>query len=330
MKRFAKLLVKGIALLVALVAVLVISFRVASMVRESSMAQDAAPKSGHYVKAGDVNIFIQEKGPADGPAVVFIGGTMAWSEVWRDILDPVAAAGFRTVAIDLPPFGFSERPDSNGYGPVNQSGRIIGVLDALGIQKATLVGHSFGGGATVEAALRNSERVTSLVLVDVALGLNAQESAPGIADWLLNRRFLRNAAVSLIFTNPPILAYGVKINFFDKAKAQEKQVEVFKNPLGVSGTTNAVGDWWVHDLMATPQNAVLRDRASYAQFSPPVLVVWGRDDAVTPLAQGEEIARLFPNSEMTIFDRNNHVPHLEEPGPFNDRLIKFLRDHAAP
>ncbi len=58
---------------------------------------------------------------------------------YRAGADPVAAAGFRTVAIDLPPFGFSERPDSNGYGPVNQSRRIIGVLDALGIQKATLV-----------------------------------------------------------------------------------------------------------------------------------------------------------------------------------------------
>jgi pimeloyl-ACP methyl ester carboxylesterase len=330
MKLFARLFLKGLALLVVLVVVLAGGFRAASVLRETDMAQDVAPKTGSYVKAGDVNIFIQEKGPTDGSAVVFIGGTMAWSEAWRETLDPVAAAGFRAVAIDLPPFGFSERPETNGYGPVNQSARIIGVLDALGIQRATLVGHSFGGGATVEAALRNSDRVASLVLVDVALGLNAHESEPGFVDWLLNWRFLRNAAVSLTFTNPPVVDYGVKINFYDKAKAQEKHVEVFKSALGVSGTTSAVGDWWVHDLMATPKNAVYRDKARFAQFQAPVLVIWGRDDTITPLLQGEEIAKIFPNSEMTIFDKNGHVPHLEATTAFNDRLIRFLRDHAAP
>ena len=123
MKHFGKFLLKGMALLVLLAFVLVTGFRVASLLRESHAAQDISPKTGHFVKASNLNIFVQEKGPADGPAVVFIGGTMAWSEVWRDTLDAVANAGFHAVAIDLPPFGFSERPDANGYGPVEQSNR---------------------------------------------------------------------------------------------------------------------------------------------------------------------------------------------------------------
>ena len=330
MKHFAKFLLKGMALLVLLAFVLVTGFRVASLLRESHAAQDISPKTGHFVKASNLNIFVQEKGPADGPAVVFIGGTMAWSEVWRDTLDAVANAGCHAVAIDLPPFGFSERPDANGYGPVEQSNRIIGVLDALGIQKATLVGHSFGGGATVEAALRNSSRMNSLVLVDAALGLNAKESPPGLVGWLLERDFLRNAAVALTFTNPPVLDYGVKINFADRNKVQEKHLLIFKEALGVTGTTEAVGNWLVHGLMATPHDALYLQKANYGSFQPPVLVVWGRDDTTTPLEQGEEIAQLFSNSEMTVFDNNSHVPHLEATNAFNGRLIAFLRDHAQP
>src|ERR1700753_2810608 len=79
-------------------------------VRESQTPNDAAPRTGRFVQAGDTAIFVQEAGPVSGRPVLLIHGTGAWSEIWRETIAPLAAAGFHTVAMDLPPFGYSAKP----------------------------------------------------------------------------------------------------------------------------------------------------------------------------------------------------------------------------
>jgi pimeloyl-ACP methyl ester carboxylesterase len=310
--------------LLSLIVVALVGTSVASWLRENTNAQVAAPSTGHFAVVNGEHIFYQEQGPTTGPTVVFIGGTMAWGEIWRETLDAVSAAGFHTITIDLPPFGYSDRSDEFGYGPANQAKRILGVIDALNLQHVTLVGHSFGGGATVEAAFTQPEKIQSLVLVDAALGLDAKDAGGGILNTLLSIRPVRNAVVSFIFTNPPMLSYGVKINYFDTAKATDKIITTFKKPLNVTGTSNAVGDWWFRDLMVLHSDAKYHDKENYKKFQPNVLVLWGREDTTTPLQQGDDIAKLFPHSELSILDHVSHVPHLEAPGEFNTRLQKFL------
>src|SRR5258706_7642662 len=165
-----------------LVTVLLIVFRWQASRRETRSATELAPPAGRFVKAADVEIFIQEAGPSDGPAVLFVHGTGAWSETWKEPMDVLAKAGFHAVAIDLPPFGYSGRPYPPRYGKEDQGRRILGVLDALRIPRAVLVGHSFGGGPTMEAVFLAPGRVRALVLVDVALSLepDAKGSPPGL------------------------------------------------------------------------------------------------------------------------------------------------------
>src|SRR5262249_10143932 len=74
-----------------------------------------APASGPFVRAAGVDLFIQELGPKDAPVVLFVHGMGAWSELWRDTLVATAAAGSHAVALDLPPFGYSERPAPPAY-----------------------------------------------------------------------------------------------------------------------------------------------------------------------------------------------------------------------
>src|SRR5262245_33999175 len=102
-------------------------------------AARAAPSGGSFVKAADVQIFVQQAGPADGLPVLFVHGTGAWSEAWREPMEALAKDGRRAIALDLPPFGFSGRPTPPSYSKADQGKRIVGVLDALQIQKAVLV-----------------------------------------------------------------------------------------------------------------------------------------------------------------------------------------------
>src|SRR5262249_12438534 len=133
----------------------------------------------------------------DGIPVVLFHGTAAWSELWWRTSDALAAADFRVIALDLPPFGFSDRPGT--YTRRDQAARINDVLGALRAKPAIIVGHSFGAGAATELVMRYPDRVRALVLVDAALGLTAPASdAPAI----VRPKWVREIAVSLSITNP--------------------------------------------------------------------------------------------------------------------------------
>src|SRR6266508_4822040 len=138
----------GATVVVALAIAVVLTalgFRGAAAWRERFDAADVAPPTGHYVATRSGRIFLQEAGPRDGIAIVLFHGTAAWSELWRHTISRLASAGFRVIALDIPPFGFSDRPGS--YTRTDQAARVRDVLDELAIQTAIIVGHSFGAGA---------------------------------------------------------------------------------------------------------------------------------------------------------------------------------------
>ena len=169
--RFARIVAYSLGALLLAVALILAGYRVAAARRETQSRQDAAPKSGRFVHAADVELFVQEEGPTDGAPIVFVHGTGAWSEIWRGTMHALAGAGFRAIALDMPPFGYSTRPASVDYGDGAQARRILGALDALQLQRVTLVGHSFGGRPTMQATFVAPQRVERLVLVDAALDL---------------------------------------------------------------------------------------------------------------------------------------------------------------
>jgi hypothetical protein len=151
----SKLLRWPIRILLGLLLLLVVAvagFRLAAAFRETGTREALAPAAGRLVPTSSGGVFIQEKGPADGIPVVLFHGTAAWSELWFRTTDALAAANFRVIALDLPPFGFSDRPGT--YTRADQAARINDVLGALKAAPAVIVGHSFGAGAATELVMR--------------------------------------------------------------------------------------------------------------------------------------------------------------------------------
>ena len=169
---------RTLTILVGAMVVVLVSFRVAAANRESLSRSLACPLSGKFVHGADVEMFVQEDGPANGRTVLFVHGTGAWSEIWRHTIDTLAASGFHVVAVDMPPFGFSERPATADYGDEAQGRRILAVVEALHLTGITLVGHSFGARPAMEAFFLDSSRFSRLVLVDAALGLSSDPPPP--------------------------------------------------------------------------------------------------------------------------------------------------------
>jgi pimeloyl-ACP methyl ester carboxylesterase len=322
-RTIARSIVAVCALLAVVIAAALGTFRWQAHARETVSRGAAAPSRGRFVRAADIDIFVQEVGPAGAPVVLFVHGMGAWSELWRETLTATAAAGFRAVAMDLPPFGYSERPAPGAYGRQDQARRILGVIEALGATQATLVGHSFGGGPTMEAVLLAPQRVRNLALADAAIGLDA-EPGGGAAALVLRGRPLRNALVAATVTNPRLTRRLLSQFVADPAAVTDARIQVLQAPLVVQGATDAFGDWLL-DFLTSREVALSTHADAYRALALPTLLIWGDRDVTTPLAQGQRLAQLIAGAELAVMPGVGHMPQIEDTAQFNRLLLAFLR-----
>ena len=307
----------GLVVLLLIVAA-VAAFRIASAVRETAGRGDLAPSTGHWVSTRSGDVFIQEKGPATGTPVVLFHGTAAWGELWRATTDALAGAGYHVIALDLPPFGFSDR--SGSYTRQDQAERVNDVLARLNVQLAIIVGHSFGAGAATELVLRFPDRTRALVLVDAALGLTA---TPSDAPALLHPKWLREVLVSLTVTNPFATKMLLKSLIAKKDRALPEYVEILQRPLSRQNSTSDIADW-LYYFAGSDRAAQSADRNAYARLKQPVAILWGELDTVTPLEQARDLNVLLPQAHLTLLPGLGHIPQIEDPKTFNDALLKAL------
>lgn len=300
----------------------VVGPRLAARSRERFTRQEAAPTTGRFIQADDVELFVQESGPPNAPAIVFMHAAGGWSETWRDALDACPARGFHCIAPDLPPLGFSQRPADDDYSLQRQAQRLVALLDALRLKQVVLVGHSFGARATVETAMLAPRRVRALVLVDPALSLDAGAEPPFLIRALLNHPSLRAELSAAVLTNPAFTRRLLTLFVADPAVATPERVAVYQRPLSVKGTARAAVDW-LPTLLTTvgsPRSAV---RAAYQGLSMPTLLIWGEKDSTTPLEQGRDLQHLIPGARLTVIPKVGHMVPLENPAEFQGRLFDF-------
>ncbi len=335
---------------VVVAAVLVVAgFRIAAAQRETKLRHDEAPSMGRFVKAADVELFVQEEGPSHGPPVVFIHGTGAWSEIWRATMHALADSGYRAIALDMPPFGYSSRPANGDYRDEAQARRILGALDSLRIARATLVGHSFGARPTMQATFIAPARVERLVLVDAALDLGREcagarvrgcgtavgdtltpvdSSAPLLLRAVLGAPPLRDAVVASTLSNPWMTGWLLsKLVSNRQAAVTPARVAMLQRPFVLQGWTRGLGEW-LAPFATTRTSSMATERARYATLSMPTLVIWGARDSLTPMPQGQDIARLIRGSRLEVLPLAGHIPAIEDERNFNAALLDFLGSTA--
>src|SRR6202171_1705095 len=112
-----------------------------------------------------VRIHYQEAGDEKAPPMILIHGFISSNLVWNEVFLPLAKAGFRVIAPDLPGYCYSETPRDGEYTIAAQARAVLGLMDQMGIERATIVGASYGGAVAAMMALDCPERVARLVLV---------------------------------------------------------------------------------------------------------------------------------------------------------------------
>ena len=316
-----------VALLVALLLLWTGGSVVAAIMRERG-PQPPPPAQGRLVPTGDGDIFVQIRGPERGPPVILIHGSAAWSGFWTAIAERLAHDGFRAIAIDLPPFGYSDRSPQGAYARADQARRLAGMIRNLGLQNTVIVGHSFGAGATVETVMQNPSLFKGMVLIDGALALPedghdyAEENAT--LRWALHEPFITEIVVTSVVTNPFLLRRLLASFLYNKDAATDEQADILQQPYARAGTTKSYAQW-LPTLLLADRSALSADIGNYASIRLPTFLIWGSHDDVTPLAQGQQLNRLIRNSELSVLENVGHIPHIEAPDRLYEVLVKNLR-----
>lgn len=330
MKRIFKNFLFAILLIPIVVISACLYFWCSSSLNETRSHETVAPKSGHFVEVGDNHVFVQELGPMEGPAIVFIHGTGSWSELWKASMKTAAAMGFRAVALDMQPFGFSYRSPAaeSHYERLAQGKLICEVLSKLGIDRRILVGHSFGGRATITAALLEPDKVNKLILVDVALGFGELETptapaeAPALLDFILANDTLRHLIGTI--GSHPLMTRTLVEKFVSHPKSvTHRIVLMYQTPTNTIGKAEELG-LWLKSFLLSSDHELIQKTEIYAALKAPVHIVWGSADSVTPLWQAERIKSFFANATIHELSNVGHIPMIEDRKGFRAILTAAL------
>lgn len=267
------------------------------------------------VPVGGQLVHVEQAGA--GEPVVLLHGFGASTYSWRKVM-PEIARSHRVVAIDLNGFGLTQRPRSReSYTREGQAQLVLATMDALGIERAHIVGHSYGGGITLYLASRHPERFRTMILVDSSAPTYANDRRSRAAALLpLDALFVRAFAL-----RPSAVRQSLLRSFWDDSKVTPELVQAYLDRVAVEGVSYAF-----YGLTAP---APAGERVELAKIEIPTLVVWGAHDELVSPESGRRAAARLPHAEFVLFDNSGHMPMEEDPEAFLRAVLPFLERHRG-
>ncbi|HUO75128.1 MAG TPA: alpha/beta fold hydrolase [Solirubrobacteraceae bacterium] len=254
-----------------------------------------------------------------GPVLLLVHGMGGGYENWREVIEPLASR-YTVVAPDLPGHGAS----APGNGDYSIGALAVGLRDllvALGHERATLVGHSLGGGIAMHLAYQFPELAERLVLVssgglgpEVSLVLRAA-ALPGSELWITATARTARWAGAAVGRGLGAVGLRPTTDAAEVARGYASLVDPDRRAAFLATLRSVIG--------VRGQRIDASDRL-YLAAGVPVLIVWGARDPIIPASHGERAHQAIAGSRLEIFDDIGHLPQLEAPARFVAVLERFL------
>lgn len=262
-----------------------------------------------------------------GPALLLIHGVGDKSASWEPVHAKLAQR-FTVIAPDLLGHGESDKPRADYSLPAFANG-MRDLLAVLGIDRVTVVGHSFGGGVAMQFAYQYPHLVERLVLVsaggvesDVSFALRFAAMPMGSEALAMVR--VPGALPAMRVFGRAVQALLGSTKFGRDAVDTVRLLEGFKDPTALAAfarTLRSVVD-------GRGQYVTMLDR-SYLVESIPVQIIWGEDDVVIPVSHARTAHAAMAGSRLAIFEKSGHVPHHDHPDRFVEVVERFM-DSTRP
>lgn len=270
----------------------------------AAFAQTNAPQEKTATVFG-AKIRYLEAGDAAKPTVILLHGLGSQAETWQFNIAPLAA-NFHVVAPDQIGFGKSDKPLLK-----YRVGTFVDFLDKfmaeLKIEKAHLVGNSMGGWVAALFSIKYPTRVERIVLADAA-GLAPKEIEFDRIYQLNNStRDEIRANLKLLFANPALQNNEALVDQFMTQRI-------------------SIGDGYtINSLIESIKRREDFLDARLGEIKKPALIIWGKQDGLLPVSDGEKFNKGIANSSLVVFDNCGHVPQFEKAADFNKTVLEFLQ-----
>ena len=269
---------------------------------QQSFQMRATGAQSNWVTVSGFRVHYYVVGPENGKPLVLVHGLGGRAGEWHNLTPYLIYAGFRVYAPDLPGYGRSEQPADFSYSVSDQANIVTGFMDALGLHQVDLGGVSMGGWIVQLVAAHHPDRVHRLILFD-SVGLDMVPAwdthlfTPQNADQLAQLN-------ALLMPNPPHVPGFIAR---DIIRISTRDAWIMQRAL------NSM--WTGHDVT----DALL------PQLKMPVLLVWGDTDRIAPLAVGQKMHQLIPQSRLEVLPGCGHLAHVQCADRIGPILQDFLR-----
>src|SRR4051794_27665753 len=260
---------------------------------------------------------ILQAGPEDeSEAVVYVHGNPGPAEDWRDLLGRTGAFA-RAVAPDLPGYGSADKPREFRYTIDGYADHLAGVLDELGIRRAHLVLHDFGGPWGLTWAAQHPDAFASATLINTGVlpDYNWHHYAkiwrtPGVGE-LFQLTATKPAFRMLLGRENPRLQRATIDQLYEAARGWPTKRAVLKL------------------YRASPANVMRGPIEALRALDRPALVLWGSDDAYLPWRYAERQREAFPSARIELLEGLGHWPFHDDPAQVAELVIPFLREQVG-
>jgi pimeloyl-ACP methyl ester carboxylesterase len=263
----------------------------------------------HLLKVGRFEVNYVRKG--QGPSVVLIHGLASSLYSWSEVLGPLSQK-FDVTAVDLPGFGASSQPPDLSFAEL--PGSVIGLMDALGISRAHLVGSSLGGAVAAALAARQADRVDHLVILDSA-GFNTR---PGERPFMV--RVMASPLAGSLASRLPVrrvlTAATLRHLFHDETRVTEERIDEIVAPLLRPGAPEAIRSL----LLSRVDDRFVPDLKS---IQAKTLVAWGRFDPWLPESQADQFVAAIKGARKVVLP-TGHLPQEERPAEVAALIVELL------
>lgn len=282
-------------------------------------AQRLVPVSEAAVTVAGVRSPYLHAGPTGArEAVVFVHGNPGPAQDWRRLLARTGAFA-RAVAPDMPGYGDADKPDRFDYTVDGYARHLDGILDQLGIHRAHLVLHDFGGPWGLTWAAEHPDRFASVTLVNcgVLRGYRWHYLARIWRTPVLGEAFMRMGTfpalrLMLRHGNPR----GLPFEMLQRIYRDYKNPDVQRAVLRLYRATDTASSEGLHDRLCSLER--------------PALVVWGARDPYLPVRYAQQQRETFPRAEVVVLADSGHWPMIDDPVAAETPVLRFLSALLTP
>ncbi|KRW61087.1 alpha/beta fold hydrolase [Pseudomonas sp. TTU2014-080ASC] len=278
------------------------------------MSTTASPEIAKSIQIGECTLNYHDQG--EGDVILLIHGSgpgvTAWAN-WRGVI-PTLSQRARIIAPDMLGFGYTSCPSEWKLDPATWVQSLVGLLDALNIERVSIVGNSFGGAIALAFAKAHPQRVQRLVLMGAAgLSFPLTDGLNKVWGYQPSLEAMRELMEVFAYDHSIINDDLVRMRYEASIRddVQTRFAQLFPAPRQQGVEMLALAE---DDLRALPHQTLL---------------IHGRDDKVIPLELSERMLRLIPHAQLHAFGECGHWVQIEKAQAFTRLLVEFLIEQGA-